>query len=115
MAWHLGYPLSQTILTSVYVEAFLRDPNAPLSSMTFLRDSASQAKQPKFLFVLRAYCAGMLRGCHCVNEVVKDELYYEVCHHVTLLGHRFMQARADRDTGGRLCHQHLRPQFLVAH
>ncbi|KAK8094380.1 hypothetical protein PG997_001065 [Apiospora hydei] len=42
-----------------------------------LRDSASQAKQPKFLFVLRAYCAGMLRGCHCVNEVVKDELYYE--------------------------------------
>ncbi|KAK7920981.1 hypothetical protein PG985_009003 [Apiospora marii] len=77
MAWHLGYPLSQTILTSVYVEALLRDPNAPLSSMTFLRDSASQAKQPKFLFVLRAYCAGMLRGCHCVNEVVKDELYYE--------------------------------------
>ncbi|KAK7977699.1 hypothetical protein PG996_003751 [Apiospora saccharicola] len=77
MAWHLGYPLSQTILTSVYVEALLRDPNAPLSSMTFLRDSASQTKQPKFLFVLRAYCAGMLRGCHCVNEVVKDELYYE--------------------------------------
>jgi N-alpha-acetyltransferase 35, NatC auxiliary subunit len=77
MAWHLGYPLSQTLLTSVYVEALMKVPATEISKVQFTRDPAGRDRQPKLLFVLRAYCIGMLRSCHMVNEVVKGALYYE--------------------------------------
>lgn len=77
MAWHLGYPLSQTLLTSVYVEALMKRPTPNLAEVQFAGDLNSEEKQPKLLFVLRAYCIGMLKGCYLVNELVKDDLYYE--------------------------------------
>jgi N-alpha-acetyltransferase 35, NatC auxiliary subunit len=78
MAWHLGYPLSQTLFTSVYIDALTSPPPASLEEATFTRGTGSQGKQPKLLFVLRAFCIGLLKACHYVNEIVKDELYYEV-------------------------------------
>ncbi|KAI1382762.1 Mak10-domain-containing protein [Hypoxylon trugodes] len=77
MAWHLGYPLSQTLFTSIYVEALLKPRPACIEEADFLRDAQSREKQPKLLFVLRAYCLGLLKACFFVNELVKDELYYE--------------------------------------
>ena len=44
----------------------------------FIRDPQAREKQPKLLFVLRAYCLGLIKACCFVNELVKDELYYEV-------------------------------------
>lgn len=43
------------------------------------RDTQDWREKSPFLFVLRAYCVALLKGCHFVNELVKDELYYEVC------------------------------------
>ncbi|XDG02792.1 hypothetical protein ABKA04_002407 [Annulohypoxylon sp. FPYF3050] len=77
MAWHLGYPLSQTLFTSVYIESLMKPRPTNIDEAEFIRDSQSREKQPKFLFVLRAYCVGLLKACCFVNELVKEELYYE--------------------------------------
>ncbi|KND94563.1 N-alpha-acetyltransferase 35, NatC auxiliary subunit [Tolypocladium ophioglossoides CBS 100239] len=77
MSWHLGYPLSQTVFTSVYVEA-LSMPN-PLSihDAKFIRHGNNAANQQPMLQVLRAYCLGMLKACGYVNERIKSEHFYE--------------------------------------
>ncbi|KAJ8125018.1 hypothetical protein O1611_g8621 [Lasiodiplodia mahajangana] len=76
MAWHLGYPLSQTVLTSVYVEALMNPlPRTP-EEVNFTRTSSPLGKG-SLLFALRAYCAGLLKACFFVNECMKEELYYE--------------------------------------
>ncbi|KAI1201534.1 Mak10 subunit, NatC N-terminal acetyltransferase-domain-containing protein [Nemania serpens] len=77
MAWHLGYPLSQTVLTSVYVEALMNPHPETIDDVDFTRTSSSLSKEPSLLFVLRAYCAGLSKACFLVNECMKEELYYE--------------------------------------
>ena len=78
MAWHLGYPLSQTLLTSVYIEALLNPTPTNITEANFVRDPQLRDRQPKFMFILRAYCAGLVKACHFVNGMVKEELCYEV-------------------------------------
>ncbi|KAI0803380.1 Mak10 subunit, NatC N-terminal acetyltransferase-domain-containing protein [Xylaria sp. FL0064] len=93
MAWHLGYPLSQTILTSVYVDALMNPYPQSINEVDFTRAASASTQEPSLLFVLRAYCAGLLRACFFVNECMKEELYYEEEDFVTntydrsLLGH----------------------------
>ncbi|KAI1084367.1 Mak10-domain-containing protein [Whalleya microplaca] len=77
MAWHLGYPLSQTLFTSVYLESLMKLCPANIDEADFIRDPEAREKQPSLLFVLRAYCLGLLKACYFVNELVKNELYYE--------------------------------------
>ncbi|KAI1780273.1 Mak10-domain-containing protein [Hypoxylon cercidicola] len=77
MAWHLGYPLSQTVFTSVYIESLLKPRPTSIDEADFVRDAQRREKEPKLLFVLRAYCLGLIKACCFVNELVKDELYYE--------------------------------------
>lgn len=85
MAWHLGYPLSQTLLTNVYVEAILNPNPQHIDEADFERDPAQRKHQPRTLWILRAYCLGMLKACFLVNQTVFNELYYEVCHRVRYL------------------------------
>ncbi|KAI1293383.1 Mak10 subunit, NatC N-terminal acetyltransferase-domain-containing protein [Xylaria venustula] len=93
MAWHLGYPLSQTVLTSVYVETLMTPYPQNIDEVNFTRAPPDSSQDSSFLFVLRAYCAGLLRACFIVNECVKQELYFEEEDFVTntydrsLLGH----------------------------
>jgi hypothetical protein len=59
----------------------MRPAPANLAEANFVRnqeDLAKLGKKSPFLFVLRAYCVALLKGCYFVNELVKDELYYEV-------------------------------------
>ncbi|KAI0872775.1 Mak10-domain-containing protein [Hypoxylon argillaceum] len=77
IAWHLGYPLSQTILTSVYVEALMNPHPATIDEVNFTRTPPGPPGEPSLKFVLRAYCAGLLKACFFVNECMKEELYYE--------------------------------------
>ncbi|KAI0107049.1 Mak10 subunit, NatC N-terminal acetyltransferase-domain-containing protein [Nemania sp. FL0031] len=77
MAWHLGYPLSQTVLTSVYVEALMNPLPATIEDVNFTRTPPNPPEKGSLLFVLRAYCAGLLKACFLVNECMKEELYYE--------------------------------------
>ncbi|KAH8203255.1 hypothetical protein TruAng_002553 [Truncatella angustata] len=77
MAWHLGYPLSQTLFTSVYLDALMQSTPTTLEGVNFDRGLEVPKEKSPFLFVLRAYCVGLLKGCYFVNELVKEELYYE--------------------------------------
>ncbi|KAI0162624.1 Mak10 subunit, NatC N-terminal acetyltransferase-domain-containing protein [Pestalotiopsis sp. NC0098] len=77
MAWHLGYPLSQTLFTSVHLETLMQPIPMCLDDANFDRESEEWKTKSPFLFVLRAYGIALLKGCYYVNELVKDELYYE--------------------------------------
>ncbi|PFH62057.1 hypothetical protein XA68_15265 [Ophiocordyceps unilateralis] len=77
MSWHLGYPLSQTLFTSVHVEALLMPTPATVHEACFVRHADATANQQPMLRVLRAYCLGMLKACGYVNERIKSEHYYE--------------------------------------
>ncbi|KAL2759451.1 hypothetical protein ACRALDRAFT_1074260 [Sodiomyces alcalophilus JCM 7366] len=76
MAWHLGYPLSQTVLTCVYVEAILMPPPATLEEAHFIRDASKATSSPMHA-ILRAYCLGLLKSCGQVNFKIINEHYYE--------------------------------------
>ncbi len=78
MAWHLGYPLSQTLFTNFYIEAMLMPPPVTLDDVDFARPGAGPARQDPMLGVLRAYCMGLLKACGWVNDRIKVEHYYEV-------------------------------------
>lgn len=76
MAWHLGYPLSQTVFTSVYIDKMLDPAPTTLEQADFLRDRPGE--QQLLHRVLRAYCLGLIKTCWFVNERIKFEHYYEV-------------------------------------
>lgn len=77
MAWHVGYPLSQTLFTSIYVESILMPNPATLDDAHFIRDANGKPPAPMHA-VLRAYILGLLKTCGNVNERIKSEHYYEV-------------------------------------
>ncbi|ROT43301.1 Mak10-domain-containing protein [Sodiomyces alkalinus F11] len=76
MAWHLGYPLSQTVLTCVYIESILVPQPATLEEAHFIRDPNKATSSPMHT-VLRAYCLGLLKACGQVNAKIINEHYYE--------------------------------------
>ncbi|KAG5932158.1 hypothetical protein E4U53_001457 [Claviceps sorghi] len=79
MSWHVGYPLSQTIFTSVYVEALLMIEPANIEQAHFVRNQNTEDADDDqaMLQVLRAYILGMLKACGYVNERIKAEHFYE--------------------------------------
>lgn len=78
MAWHLGYPLSQTLFTSVYLEGLMMPPPESIADAYFTRDTNDSSHNDPMLLILRAYCLGLLKACWYVNERIKFEHYYEV-------------------------------------
>lgn len=103
MAWHLGYPLSQTLFTSVYVEALLMpDPRSILEAQ-FVRDPHDESHKHPMLKILRAYCMGMLKACGYVNERIRSEHFYEVWQLSTLK----VIPGADINQGRGLCDEYL--------
>lgn len=78
MSWHMGYPLSQTLFTSMHVEALsMPDPRNIHDAKFSKKDPRVTEKHP-MLEILRAYCLGTLKACGYVNERIKAEHYYEV-------------------------------------
>ncbi|KAF4997340.1 hypothetical protein FGRMN_3925 [Fusarium graminum] len=75
MAWHQGYPLSQTLFTSVYAEALLTPTPRTVEDARFDRNMSAGSSAP--LEILRAYCLGLLKACGYVNERIRSEHYYE--------------------------------------
>ncbi|KOS22960.1 N-alpha-acetyltransferase [Escovopsis weberi] len=93
MSWHLGYPLSQTLLTGVYVEALSMPDPQDITEATFVRDNSCVPERNSMLQILRAYCLGLLKSCGYVNERIKSEHFYEEEDFVTNTYHRTLLAR----------------------
>lgn len=93
MAWHMGYPLSQTIFTSLYIDRLLMPTPTSLEETYFDRSDSRLQKEPLTLQILRAYCLGLIKTCWFVNSRVRSEHFYEEEDFVT---HTFNRSLLDR-------------------
>lgn len=78
MAWHTGYPLSQTLFTSVYIDKLLWPETKVLEQSQFYRGEYPDGRRPRMLLqVLRAYCLAVIKGCDFVIAKVTGRDYFE--------------------------------------
>nr|CDP30501.1 Putative MAK10 subunit [Podospora anserina S mat+] len=87
MAWYQGYPLSQTLLTNVYIDRMLEPEPMVLGDADFIRGKAVGEGETMHV-VLRAYCLGVVKCCWYINDRIKFEHYYEEEDFVTNTYHR---------------------------
>lgn len=72
----MGYPLSQTLFTSIHIDRLLwPDPNT-LQDAMFTRGSAGPLTLSHE--ILRAYCVLLIKACDLVLSMVTAQHYYEV-------------------------------------
>ncbi|KAF2755619.1 hypothetical protein EJ05DRAFT_108735 [Pseudovirgaria hyperparasitica] len=76
VAWHHGYPLSQTLFTSIYIDRLLWPPSDCLSDAQFYRGIRPMGLHP-LLDVLRSYCIALIKCCDLTIEKVTSRDYYE--------------------------------------
>lgn len=78
MAWHTGYPLSQTLLTSVYIDRLLWPEPKTFEEAQFYRGEIPDSKRPDTLLeVLRAYCIALIKCCDFVIAKIVGRDYFE--------------------------------------
>lgn len=79
MAWHTGYPLSQTLFTSVYIDKLLWPEPKTLEQSQFFPngESAHGPSTQALLQVLRAYCLALIKGCDYVIAKITSRDYFE--------------------------------------
>ncbi|KAK4205748.1 putative MAK10 subunit [Triangularia verruculosa] len=88
MAWYQGYPLSQTLLTNVYIDRMLEPEPLILQDADFIRERIAKEQRDPMHVVLRAYCLGLVKCCWYINDRIKFEHYYEEEDFVTNTYHR---------------------------
>lgn len=76
VAWLMGYPLSQTLFTSVHIDRLLWPDPKSLEECTFTRGQAVQAL-PLAQKILRTYCLLIIKTCDLVLGMVTSQHYYE--------------------------------------
>ena len=97
IAWHDGYPLSQTLFTSVHLDRLLSPDNRYPYTLTYGSGdhTAVGAKQTLTHTVLRAYCIAVAKCCHMVVELIKSQNFYEEEDFVTHLFGRELLPRLE--------------------
>lgn len=76
MAWHDGYPLSQTLFTSLHLTSITPQEYKPLERVVF-ESKQTNVPNPLVSKVLRAYCLGLLKSCDYVITDIVSQHYYE--------------------------------------
>ena len=79
ITWHQGYPLSQTVYTSLHVDRLMSPVNMRPYTFFFGQDT-DDLYSPKELLVhevLRAYCIAMIKSCELTLDTIKSQTYYE--------------------------------------
>ncbi|GAB7353021.1 hypothetical protein MBLNU459_g3577t2 [Dothideomycetes sp. NU459] len=79
LAWHEGYPLSQTLFTSLHIYSLLSPYHRPLSEIKFnpKKMLSHGPVDPLISVVLRAYCVAVLKSCDAVICEIVGEHFYE--------------------------------------
>lgn len=78
MAWHMGHPLSQTLLTSLYIDKLLWPVPRTVDEARFDRANNGKVQSPLVHLVLRAYCLAVAKACDFVHARITSEYYHEV-------------------------------------
>ncbi|KIW92978.1 uncharacterized protein Z519_06827 [Cladophialophora bantiana CBS 173.52] len=78
VAWHMGYPLSQTLFTSIHIERLLWPQPKQFSDACFWRDRPNSRGAPSLLHdVFQPYCVGLIKCCDLVLSMVASQHFYE--------------------------------------
>ncbi|KIV87076.1 hypothetical protein PV11_02647 [Exophiala sideris] len=78
VAWQMGYPLSQTLFTSVHLERLLWPEPKRLSDSKFGRSASAIVHKSSLLEdVLRPFCLGLVKCCDFVLSMITSQHYYE--------------------------------------
>lgn len=77
MAWHAGYPLSQTLFASLYLDRLLWPKPNTADQAQFYRGQHPARGGQILHKVFRAYCIGLIKCCDNVIKKVTSEQYYE--------------------------------------
>lgn len=85
ITWHEGYPLSQTIFTSLHIDRLLSPDNK--HPPTLYRGARPTLIGGLELVhkVLRAYCIALIRSCHFSLHLIQGQTYFEEEDFVTHL------------------------------
>jgi N-alpha-acetyltransferase 35, NatC auxiliary subunit len=78
VSWHEGYPLSQTLFTSVYLDKLLWPEPKELQQAHFIRSDEPDSGPTVTQDLLRAYCLGLVKCCDLALSMVTSQHYYEV-------------------------------------
>jgi len=76
MAWHQGYPLSQTIFTSHYVDKIINSAGVDIATARFRINNPS-SKDYLVDLVLHAYCLSLIKSCDLVIQKITSTHFYE--------------------------------------
>ena len=75
----MGHPLSQTLLTSRYIDRLLWPERKKLEEIRFSDQSRPETTEnPMLQLVFRAYCLSLIKACDFVHQRICRETYYEV-------------------------------------
>ena len=108
MAWHMGYPLSQSLFTSVYLDRLLWPEPKTLEEARFTRAGEAQDDNRLLYVVLRAYCLAVIKTCDLVHGRITKETYYEVdCYHFERI------SRLNLDLGRGFRNQSLQSKTIL--
>ncbi|KAI9787913.1 MAG: hypothetical protein M1835_002590 [Candelina submexicana] len=89
ISWHKGYPLSQTLFTSLHIDKLLwPEPKALEQARFGDRPSKETVENILLHSTLRAYCLGLIKSCDYVLNRVGSEHYNEEEDFVTNLYNR---------------------------
>ncbi|EMC96229.1 hypothetical protein BAUCODRAFT_139082 [Baudoinia panamericana UAMH 10762] len=84
-AWHDGYPLSQTIFTSLHVDRLISPDNHPPYLLHRSDLDNTTLSSGLVHHVLRAYCLALIKSCALVLHTVQSQNFYEEEDFVTHL------------------------------
>lgn len=73
----MGYPLSQTLFTSVHIDRLLWPEPKALGDANFVRGRSHELLILSHK-ILRAYCLLLIKACDLVLAMVTSQHYYEV-------------------------------------
>src|SRR5271170_8333179 len=78
VGWHLGFSLSQTLFTSIYIDRILWPEPRTLDKAQFHPTRNPIEGLPLVQLVLRSYCLATIKACFYVHSMVSGQHYYEV-------------------------------------
>ena len=78
MAWHMGYPLLQSLFTSHHIDRLLSSDPKTLEDARFDQSKKAGQMSARLQSVLRAYCLAVIKTCDFVHRRICSEHYYEV-------------------------------------
>ena len=87
IAWHDGYPLSQTVFTSLHVDRLLSPDNRKPYTFPYGRDPGTDLDVNQHLVhtVLGAYCLGLVKCIQVSLQIIQSQNFYEEEDFVTHL------------------------------